>query len=104
MYKVLLILKVFNEFDLQSSTKFATFTKEIQLPFVPTSGLRLTVNYDRSAMIALVDWCTRENFFRVYLEDRFAESHGMDDITYEDWIEHFTERGWENQGELDIES
>ena len=102
MYKTYLILNVYNAHALEGATRFTSFTQELQLPFVPTQGLGLTVDYDRSATIARVDWCTRENIFRVYLEDRFEESDGMDDITYDDWIEHFTDRGWDNHGELEV--
>ncbi len=99
MYKVILIIDVYNEDCLEQSTHCTSFTKEIEIPFAPVPGQEISVDSDRSAVIAKVSWSTSESMFRVYLEDRFVEFHGFDEVSYEDWIEHFTERKWVCHGE-----
>lgn len=102
MYRAVIFVFVYNGSTEEDSQVYTTFSKDIELPFVPVKGLEISVDYDRATSISKVTWYTAEEYFRVDLESRFEESHGMDDVTYEDWIEHFTERQWHNHGEHGI--
>lgn len=102
MYKTVLIINIFNDVSKKTSTKFTGLTMEISLPFTPYAGLQLQLSRHRAMTIRGVSWDVSDSFFRVFIEDRFAELHGIDEISYQDWILHFTERGWTSNGEYPL--
>jgi hypothetical protein len=102
MFRAILLIDVFNGFSKETSTKFTTFSKEISLPFTPYAGLKLQLSRHRSITISDVSWDVSASFFRVYITDRFAERHGVDEVDYDQWLLHFIEREWLSHGECNI--
>ncbi len=99
MYKALLIIDVYSGSGKDDSTRYTTFSKEVQLPFAPCKGQEILTLGDNSAPIVKSSWDVESNMFRVYLQDRFSECYTAEDLDYGDWLEHFSDLEWSEHGE-----
>lgn len=95
MFKVILIKHVWNSDSPETSTKWALFSRIVELPFVPIPGLGVQLPMQRVWRLRSADWDVEEQLFRCCADDQYME--GIDDY-FEDWLEELREAGWKLEG------
>ena len=97
MFHIHLVMHVWDSYSLESSDNWISVHKEIDLPFSPFIGLEIGLPSQRPWKVTGVIWDTEAKVFRCNLHDLFCEL-GVDELTFEEWAEHFKEDAWTSIG------
>jgi len=81
-----------------SKTYSVFYKKSVELPFPPYASLGIRFPLEREWRIKSVTWVVEEQFFVCQLEDQFTNYLGVDDPTFEEFMERLEEDGWSSSG------
>ncbi len=99
MFKVNMNMYVWDGAGLELSKTYSVIYKNgVELPFPPYAGLGIRFSLEREWRIKSVTWEVEEQFFVCQLEDQFTNYLGVDDPTFEEFMEELEENGWSSIG------
>lgn len=97
MYKVHLLLHIWDSQTLDQSKNWAVAYKKIEMPFIPFIGLEIDFPLERNQKIKSIKWSMESNSFSCTLQDEFSRC-GIDDPMFDEWLEYYKDHEWSIEG------
>lgn len=97
MYKIMLVINVWNGRSPETSSTFAGLCTETELPFAPFPGLSLQLPMPRQWKLKSVAWNVTEQIFHCETDDLFINPLNIDD-DFDGKLNFLVEIGWKLLG------
>lgn len=94
MYTVTIVKTIFDAPSAKQSTKMATLTKEIELPFPPSLEIELSLGAVGSTRIAKINWIHGSKKFLCELVNDFPRHRDGRTLEFERLLDLASNDGW----------